>query len=336
MEPWAPTEVDTSVPTPCPCSTMADSDAVPTLTTNTTNTLDGDDEQLQSYVTGVTQGCNAFRILLIGKSGSGKSSLVTEVFDFELDAGNVSDFAVRAPRAQWKQWLHLYLVQVSEHDINHAILSSQNKSLILHDSKGLESGSDVGLKVITEFVSDRKDRPFAEQLHAIWCRFSSVLLAHRAHLTVSEGIASKYPSVASVCLRAAMLLCSNICRSRTTQVGFHSPALWRSSQCRSVPLIVVFTKLDRLQFRQRMRLKKTNTEGGMDPKAAAAKAETDCIASASDIYQKSCVDVLQSKRITGMQAWSAYCAVSIKRSLSFYRVSTSLTSSRTRIDCQFD
>lgn len=54
-----------------------------------------DDEELRSYFDGVTKGCDAFRILLVGKAGSGKSTLVSEIFDFDLDVAKVQDFTVR-------------------------------------------------------------------------------------------------------------------------------------------------------------------------------------------------------------------------------------------------
>jgi len=55
---------------------------------------DSDDDQFPSYFDQVTEGCDVFRILLAGRAGSGKSTLVTEVFDFELDQENVQDFTV--------------------------------------------------------------------------------------------------------------------------------------------------------------------------------------------------------------------------------------------------
>lgn len=49
----------------------------------------------QSYFKLVTEGCNAFRILLAGSAGSGKTTLVDEVFDFDEDnAPNIQHYAV--------------------------------------------------------------------------------------------------------------------------------------------------------------------------------------------------------------------------------------------------
>jgi len=81
-----------------------------------------------------------------------------------------------------------------------------------------------------------------------------------------------------------------------------------------VPVIVVFTKLDRLQFREQKRLKKLYIDQGMDPKSAQAKAKLDCVAAAKKEYETSCVAILQSKFVPA--AWARFCPVSNKRNVA--------------------
>jgi len=61
-------------------------------------------------------------------------------------------------------------IQLGNYGMNE-ITSPNNKSLSLHDSRGIENGSTENLKIITDFIENRKDQPFSEQLHAIWCSF---------------------------------------------------------------------------------------------------------------------------------------------------------------------
>ncbi|KIM75259.1 hypothetical protein PILCRDRAFT_684233 [Piloderma croceum F 1598] len=232
---------------------MHTSSSSPSLLANS----DADDEQLRSYFDDTTKGCDVFRILPIGKVGSGKSTLVSEVFDFELDESSVQHYTC------------------SDHDINREILSQNNKSLSLHDSKGLESGSAENLKTITDFIQDRKGRPFSEQLHAIW-------------YCVEIPIAGQRPFEGG-------------------DIAFFNSLIESNNK---VPVIVVFTKIDRLQFREQKRLKKIYIDRGMEAKPALAQAKTDCATEAAAAYQKSCVDVLQSDLIPA--AWMKHCAVSNK------------------------
>ena len=85
------------------------------------------------------------------------------------------------------------------------MVSPNNKSLILHDSKGLESGSDANLTTVSRFIEERNGRPFPEQLHAIWL----VDLSDMNYVVLScEGIASKFPLEENVFSRVVISDCS--------------------------------------------------------------------------------------------------------------------------------
>ncbi|KZP09568.1 hypothetical protein FIBSPDRAFT_900413 [Athelia psychrophila] len=235
---------------------------------NSPSPSDPDDEELRSYFDGVTKGCDVFRILLLGKSGCGKSTLVSEVFDFDLDGASVSHYTSGC-------FNNVITFKPGDHDINQEITSGNNKSLSLHDSKGLESGSSDNVQIITEFIQDRKGKPFAEQLHAIWYCIEVPIAGQRPF---ERGDISLFESL------------------------LHSD--------NKVPVIVVFTKIDRLQFKEQKRIKKSYVEGGMDAKTATAKAKIDCVAAAAAEYEKSCVKILESGLVP--KAWTKFCVVSNK------------------------
>ncbi|GJE91866.1 hypothetical protein PsYK624_080170 [Phanerochaete sordida] len=237
---------------------------------------DSSDSDLYSYVDNIVKECPVFRILLVGKSGSGKSTLVSEVFDVDEDEAGVQGY------------------RTAEHDINREITYPSQKSLCLHDSKGLESGSIANLKIITDFIEDRKGGPFSEQLHAIWYCIEIPIAGQRPF----EG--------GDIALLESLKESGN-----------------------KVPVIIVFTKLDRLEYREQRRLKAEYVEAGMDKKEAAVKARTDSIAEGVKAYERTCVSVLRSSLVPS--AWTAHCAVSNKHEktiLELIKLTTStLTSS---------
>ena len=76
-------------------------------------------------------------------------------------------------------------------------------------------------------------------------------------------------------------------------------------------MIVVFTKIDRLEFKEQKRLKAHYISSGVDKVAATRNAKADCIDAAKKAYEESCVRVLKSSLVPA--AWTHYCAVSNKR-----------------------
>ena len=55
------------------------------------------------------------------------------------------------------------------HDINEPLQLPKQPGLLIHDSMGVETGTDDGLRMIAKFVQERtKEKEPNEQLHAIW------------------------------------------------------------------------------------------------------------------------------------------------------------------------
>jgi len=61
------------------------------------------------------------------------------------------------------------LVQRGVHNIEDEITFANHNGYVFHDSRGLESGSEVELKLVQEFVRRRsRERRLKDRLHAIW------------------------------------------------------------------------------------------------------------------------------------------------------------------------
>lgn len=118
-----------------------------------TNSLRADSNTLPPWIEEsqlLSSGVKAFRILVCGKTGVGKSTLINKVFGVEMtEESNTYSQGV--------------------HDINKAFESPNHPGLLIHDSRGWQAGSDQELDLIAQFLRHRAfQKEPAEALHVIW------------------------------------------------------------------------------------------------------------------------------------------------------------------------
>ncbi|KIK16779.1 hypothetical protein PISMIDRAFT_250937 [Pisolithus microcarpus 441] len=111
--------------------------------------------------------CPRFRVLVVGKTGAGKSSLIDRVFGTST-AGVADD-------------------KPGEAMIEKELISSQNDRFILHDSKGFEPGEGGNYDTVKSFIEARKKEPLIrDQLHAVWFCFP-VPMVHYGERLLEDG-----------------------------------------------------------------------------------------------------------------------------------------------------
>ncbi|KAE9393015.1 hypothetical protein BT96DRAFT_999817 [Gymnopus androsaceus JB14] len=111
-----------------------------------------DNDQLIPETDILRQECPRARILVIGKSGAGKSALINRVFGIPDQA--VTNISHRSHGV---------------HDIEKELTWKSNKHVVIRDSEGFEHGDDGKRKIVEQFVEDRLQMvKLAERLHAIW------------------------------------------------------------------------------------------------------------------------------------------------------------------------
>ncbi|KAJ7487980.1 hypothetical protein FB451DRAFT_1226117 [Mycena latifolia] len=161
-------------------------------------------EELQSTFDGIVESCPKFRILLIGRSGVGKSALINAVFG----SGVVTEE---------------HGLQAGIADINREFVLPDNPRLVFHDSQGFSHGSGQNFETVLNFIKERSGKPkLADRLHVIWLCVEIPMYGGSLFETAEEKILT-------------------------------SPGL-------KVPIVVVFTKLDKPVNKIKRKLLKTTVD----------------------------------------------------------------------------
>ncbi|KAI6113473.1 hypothetical protein EDD16DRAFT_1137773 [Pisolithus croceorrhizus] len=115
--------------------------------------------ELRPTTGGLLNECPRFRILVIGQSSIGKSTLINRAFGIEQASAE--------------------FFEPGKADIEKELISPQNDRFVLHDSKGFEPADGVNCDDVKLFIEDRKKREqLKDQLHAVWLCFRIPITGH--------------------------------------------------------------------------------------------------------------------------------------------------------------
>ncbi|KII91522.1 hypothetical protein PLICRDRAFT_511021 [Plicaturopsis crispa FD-325 SS-3] len=131
------------------------------------------DTPLESTFDSIVNEYGRLRILVVGKSGVGKSSLLQKIFKIKM---NVSHNAAGVS------------------DIEKEYLYPDNDRLVVHDSQGYEPGDTENYDRVINFVNERSTKPnLADRVHVIWLCIATPCAGGRVLETGTENLLKDIP-----------------------------------------------------------------------------------------------------------------------------------------------
>lgn len=117
-------------------------------------------------------GVKAFRILVCGKTGVGKSTLINKVFGVEMTEESLSyDQGVHDINQAFESPRQYVIPSFIRSRSRNSLLTRRfcSPGLLIHDSRGWQAGSDSELELIARFLRNRAfQKDAAQALHVIW------------------------------------------------------------------------------------------------------------------------------------------------------------------------
>ncbi|KAG5729609.1 hypothetical protein E4T56_gene18837, partial [Termitomyces sp. T112] len=155
-----------------PLSLMMDTSPTTDTDTLVSTTMDVPPVSLPSTVEETLSHCPRFRILVVGNTGVGKSSLIASIFNVSQEDIDIADG------------------HAGTANINREYTSDDNPRFALHDSKGFEPGSTDHWGIVQEFIRQRSKKGLSieQRLHALWLCIETPRSGSRLMQTADEEL----------------------------------------------------------------------------------------------------------------------------------------------------